>query len=57
MKYKVVLTIETKSNPIVFMDFIKARIKDVLPVLSLNYHVIEDRETTVEHHGGNQDEN
>lgn len=56
MKYTVELTIETKSDPRDIIDFIQRRIKDALPVLSLKYHLIEERDTTVEHHGGVQDE-
>ena len=56
MKYTVELTIETKSDPRDIVDFIQRRIKDALPVLSLKYHLIEERDTTVEHHGGVQDE-
>ena len=56
MKYTVELTIETKSDPRDIIYFIQRRIKDALPVLSLKYHLIEERDTTVEHHGGVQDE-
>ena len=56
MKYTVELTIETKSDPRDIIDFIQRRIKDALPVLCLKYHLIEERDTTVEHHGGVQDE-
>ena len=55
-KYTVELTIETKSDPRDILDFIQRRVKDALPVLSLKYHLIEERDTTVEHHGGVQDE-
>ena len=55
-KYTVELTIETKSNPRDILDFIQRRVKDALPVLSLKYHQIEERDTSVEHHGGVQDE-
>tara|TARA_Y100001963_G_C6562146_1_gene344854 strand:+ start:435 stop:611 length:177 start_codon:yes stop_codon:yes gene_type:complete len=56
MKYTVELTIETKSDPRDIVDFIQRRIKDALPVLSLKYHLIEERDTTDEHHGGVTDE-
>ena len=55
-KYTVELTIETKSDPRDIVDFIQRRVKDALPVLSLRYHLIEERDTSVEHHGGVQDE-
>ena len=55
-KYTVELTIETKSDPRDILDFIQRRVKDALPVLSLKYHLMEERDTSVEHHGGVQDE-
>ena len=57
MKYTVELTIETKSDPLDIIDFIQRRIKDALPVLSLMYHLIEERDTTDEQHGGIVDDN
>jgi len=50
--YQVTLTIKTKSNPKDVIDFIQRRIKDALPVLSLDYHLVEERDTNIEHHGG-----
>mgnify|MGYP003133665273 CR=1 FL=1 len=50
--YKVTFTVKTKSSPKDILGFIKHRIKDSLPVLSLNYELVEDRPTSVEHHGG-----
>ena len=50
--YKVTFTVTTKSNPKEILNFIQRRIKDALPVLSLNYELVEDRPTSVEHHGG-----
>ena len=54
--YKVTFTVSTPSDINDILDFIKRRVKDSLPVLSLDYEVIEDRPTSVEHHGGLQDE-
>ncbi len=54
--YKVTLNVTTKSDPKEILDFIQRRVKDALPVLSLNYELIEDRPTDIEHHGGLQDE-
>ena len=54
--YKVTFTVTTKSNPKEILNFIQRRIKDALPVLSLNYELVEDRPTSVEHHGGVVDE-
>ena len=56
-KYTVELTIETKSDPRDILDFIQRRIKEALPVLSLEYHLVEERDTSVEHHGGITDDN
>ncbi len=50
--YKVTLNVTTKSDPSDILDFIKRRIKDALPVLSLSYDLVEDRPTDIEHHGG-----
>ena len=54
--YKVTFTVSTKSDPKDILDFIQRRVKDALPVMSLNYEVIEERPTNDEHHGGKTDE-
>ena len=54
--YKVTFTVSTKSSPKDVLDFIQRRIKAALPVLSLNYELIEYRPTDIEHHGGIQEE-
>ena len=54
--YKVTFTVTTGSNPKDILNFIHKRVKDALPVLSLDYELIEDRPTSVEHHGGISDE-
>lgn len=54
--YKVTLTVTTKSDPSEILDFIQRRVKDALPVLSLNYELIEERPTDHEHHGGKTDD-
>ena len=54
--YKVTLTIQTKSDPRDMIDFIQRKIKEVIPVIGLEYHLVEDRPTGVEHHGGVIDE-
>jgi hypothetical protein len=51
-KYTLEFSVETKSDPRDVIDFIQRRIKDALPVMSMKYHLIEDRDTSVEHHGG-----
>ena len=55
-KYTLEFSVETKSDPRDVVDYIQRRIKDALPVLSMKYHLIEDRETSVEHHGGEVDD-
>ena len=55
-KYTLEFTVETKSDPRSILVFIQRRIKDALPVISMRYHLLEDREPTVEHHGGVVDE-
>ena len=57
MKYKVTLTVETKSDPRDIIEFVQRRIKEALPVLGLEYHLVEERDTSIEHHGGHQDDN
>ena len=54
--YKVTFTVSTKSDPKDILDFIQRRVKDVLPVMSLNYEVIEERPTNDEHHRGKTNE-
>ena len=54
--YKVTLTVTTKSDPRDIIDFVQRRIKDALPVIGLEYHLVEQRDTNIEHHGGLQDE-
>tara|TARA_B100000427_G_C15369291_1_gene533563 strand:+ start:459 stop:632 length:174 start_codon:yes stop_codon:yes gene_type:complete len=56
MKYQIRFTIETKSEPKDILDFIRRRVKDALPVISMEYDLVEDRPLTTEHHGGIQDE-
>jgi len=50
--YKVTLTVTTASNPKDILHFIRTRIKNALPVFNLEYELVDDRPTTVEHHGG-----
>ncbi len=50
--YKVTLTVTTASNPKDILHFIQTRIKNALPVFSLDYELVDDRPTNVEHHGG-----
>ena len=55
-KYKFTVSVRTKLTPSEAIWFITQKLKDALPVLSIDYDTIEDRETNVEHHGGVVDE-
>ena len=50
--YKVTLTVTTASSPKDILEFIQKRIKNALPVFSLDYELVDERPTSVEHHGG-----
>ena len=54
--YKFTITLRTKTPPNDIVDYIMRKAKDVLPILSINYEVVSDRPTGVEHHGGITDE-
>ena len=53
--YEVKLTFKTLSNPREVIELITAKVKESIPVLSISHHLVEDRPTTDEHHGGIQD--
>ena len=50
--YKVTLTVTTASSAKDVLDFIQKRIKNALPVFSLDYELVDERPTSDEHHGG-----
>ena len=56
--YKVTLTVTTASSPKHILEFIQTRIKNALPVFNLEYELVDERPTNIEHHGGvvNDDE-
>ena len=54
--YKVTLTVTTASDPKDILEFIQKRIKNALPVFSLDYELVDERPTDIEHHGGLQDD-
>ena len=54
-QYEITVRIRTAIIPKDFIWFITQKLKDVLPIISINYEVIEDRDTSVEHHGGIDD--
>jgi len=39
-----------------FIWFVTQKLKDALPVISINYEEVSNRPTTTEHHGGQVDE-
>ena len=51
-KYKFTINVRTKLSPSEAIWHITSKLKEALPVLSVNYDVVEDRPTTDEHHGG-----
>ena len=52
--YELTLKVKTLQTPKDIMWYITRKLKDVMPVLSLEFHEIDDRPTSVEHHGGVQ---
>jgi len=56
-QYQITLKIKTAILPKDIIWFVTQKLKGVLPIISINYEVIEDRDTSVEHHGGVNDNN
>jgi len=54
-QYQITLKIKTAILPKDIIWFVTQKLKGVLPIISINYEVIEDRDTSVEHHGGVND--
>ena len=51
-QYEFTLKVKTNHNPREAIFEIVNALKGMLPVLSVDYHLVEDRPTDVEHHGG-----
>ena len=51
-KYELTINVRTNKDPRGDLWRIVNKIKDLMPVLSIDYHLIDDRPTTDEHHGG-----
>jgi|TARA_R100001230_G_C5550141_1_gene78036 hypothetical protein len=51
-KYRFTINVRTKLSPSEAIWYLTSKIKDALPVLSIDYDVVEDRPTNDEHHGG-----
>ena len=54
-QYEFTLKVKTNHDPRKTIFEIVNALKGMLPVLSIDYHLVEDRPTTDEHHGGVQD--
>ena len=51
-KYKFTITVKTNHDPRKAIFEIVDALKGMLPVLSIEHSLIEDRPTSDEHHGG-----
>ena len=50
--WKITITARTQLKPSDFIWFVTQKLKESLPVISINYEEVSDRPTTTEHHGG-----
>lgn len=53
--YQFSINVKTNHDPRKAIFEIVNQLKGILPVLSIDYKLIEDRDVTVEHHGGIDD--
>jgi len=51
-KYELTIKVKTNHDPREDLWRIVNKIKDLMPVLSIEHHLIDERPTTDEHHGG-----
>ena len=51
-KYEFTIKVKTNHDPRKAIFEIVQQLKGILPVLSIEHHLIEDRPTNAEHHGG-----
>ena len=51
-KYEFTIKVKTNHNPTQAINEIVQALKGMLPVLSIEHSLIEERPTTDEHHGG-----
>ena len=51
-QYKFTLNVKTNHNPKEAIFEIVNALKGMIPVLSIDYRLVEDRPTSDEHHGG-----
>ena len=55
-KYELTIKVKTNHDPREDLWRIVNKIKDLMPVLSIEHQLIDERPTTDEHHGGITDE-
>ena len=55
-KYQFTINVKTNHDPRKAIYEIVNVLKGMIPVLSIDYRLVEDRPTTDEHHGGKTDE-
>ncbi len=51
-KYELTIRVKTNHDPRDDLWRIVNKIRDLMPVLSIEHHLIDERPTTDEHHGG-----
>ena len=51
-QYELTIKVKTNHDPRGDLWRIVNKIKDLMPVLSIDYHLLDERPTTDEHHGG-----
>ena len=51
-KYQFSITVKTNHDPRAAIFEIVNQLKGILPVLSIEHRLIEERDTNIEHHGG-----
>ena len=54
-KYQFSINVKTNKDPRDAIFQIVKQLKGLIPVLSIDYRLIEERETNLEHHGGIDD--
>ena len=55
-QYEFTIKVKTNHDPRKAISEIVSALRGMLPVLSIDYHLVEDRPTTDEHHGGTSDD-
>ena len=56
-KYELTIKVKTNHDPREDLWRIVNKIKDLMPVLSIEHQLIDERPTTDEHHGGITNDN